>query len=139
MGFPHASAAMAIAISPAVGLAFGLAVAAANVSCAGSAPAGASCNQSSDCENGLACLYSLGSGCEVAKGQCLVPTSDCSGGGPGVVVCDCASIPVTCIPSSDALPVRTVTGPACATDATDATDGGAGDGDAGSPAADVSH
>jgi hypothetical protein len=120
---------MAVAVGLASSLAVGLAVClvgSTTASCAGSVPAGASCNQSSDCENGLACLYALGSGCDVAKGQCLIPTSDCSGAGPGVVVCDCASIPVTCIPSSDALPVRTVSGPACATDA-------------GSPDADASH
>jgi hypothetical protein len=137
MGFPHASDALAIAVGLVSGLPVALVLC---VSCAGSVPAGASCNQASDCENGLACLYALGSGCDVAKGQCLVPTSDCSGSVSGVIACDCASIPVTCIPSSDALPVRTVTGPACATDGgAGVGDGGPRAGDAGSPVFDASH
>ena len=83
------------------------------MSCAGSVPAGSSCDQSSDCESGLACLYPLGSGCGATKGQCLIPASDCSGGGPGVVACNCSGVVLTCIPSSDALPQQSTSGPAC--------------------------
>ena len=119
MAFTHDSAIVALAVPlvAAVGSALPLALAAACMSCAGSVPAGSSCDQSSDCESGLACLYALGSGCGVTKGQCLIPTSDCSGGGPGIVVCDCTGVALTCIPSSDALPQRSASGPACASDA----------------------
>jgi hypothetical protein len=91
--------------------------------CAGSAPSGAACSDSSQCETGLACLYALGAGCS-ASGQCVVPSSDCSGPTGDLSLCGCsgAVLDLTCIPSIAALPQRTATGPACAVDA--GTDGG---------------
>ncbi len=95
-------------------------------SCAGSAPAGAACSDSSQCETGLACLYTLGAGCS-AGGQCLVPSSDCSGPtDAGLSFCGCnGAILNPCVPGNLALPQRSATGAACALDA------GADAGDAG--------
>jgi hypothetical protein len=99
-------------------LALGIATA-----CAGQAPSGAACSDSSQCENGLACLYALAAGCS-ASGQCVVPSSGCSGPIDGLSLCGCngATLDLTCFPTSAALPQRTATGPACALDA--GTDGG---------------
>jgi len=90
----------------------------AAASCAGSAPSGASCTDSSECETGLACLYTLGAGC-TATGRCVVPSSDCSGTAVGLSLCGCGGAPLdlSCIPSIAALPQRTATGGACALDA----------------------
>jgi len=91
------------------------------VACAGSVPAGASCQASNECEPGLACLYALGAGCAspASTGQCAIPTNDCSGTGAGLVLCGCggAQLDLTCLPSSAALPQRTATGAACSSDA----------------------
>ena len=95
-----------------------------NVACTGTLPAGAPCSGSSECETGLACLYDLGAGCS-AGGQCVVPSSDCSGSSEGLSLCGCNGAPLnlTCIPSIVALPQRTATGMACIADAGhDATD-----------------
>ncbi len=93
-------------------------------SCTGLTPAGGPCSASSECETGLACLYALGSGCG-ASGQCVVPSSDCSGSSVGLSLCGCgAPLDLSCIPSIVALPQRTATGAACL------ADGGADAGDA---------
>lgn len=90
-------------------------------SCAGSVPSGASCTDSSECETGLACLYTLGAGCS-ASGRCVVPSPDCSGPAAGLSLCGCGGAPLdlSCIPSIAALPQRTTTGGACAVDGGDA-------------------
>jgi hypothetical protein len=90
----------------------------AATSCAGSVPSGATCTDSSECETGLACLYTLGAGC-TAAGHCVVPSSDCSGTAAGLSLCGCGGAPLdlTCIPSIIALPQRTASGGACARDA----------------------
>jgi hypothetical protein len=87
-------------------------------SCAGSAPSGAACTDSSECETGLACLYALGAGC-TAAGRCVVPSNDCSGTAAGLSLCSCGGAPLdlSCIPSIAALPQRTATGDVCARDA----------------------
>lgn len=87
-------------------------------SCAGSAPSGAACTDSSQCETGLACLYALGAGC-TAAGHCVVSSNDCSGSAAGLSLCGCggAALDLSCIPSVAALPQRTATGDACARDA----------------------
>ncbi len=91
---------------------------AACVSCVGTVPEGSSCTQSSDCESGLQCLYPLGSGCS-AKGQCLVPTNDCSFDITGLSLCACPGTVIdwTCVPSNAALGQRSATGTACGADA----------------------
>jgi hypothetical protein len=117
-----AAAIVAVGVAAAI-VAVGVA---AQPSCAGSAPSGASCTDSSECETGLACLYTLGAGCSAA-GRCVVPSTDCSGPAAGLSLCGCGGAPLdlSCIPSTAALPQRTATGGACAHDA------GADGGDAG--------
>ncbi|HTB77019.1 MAG TPA: hypothetical protein VK762_27430 [Polyangiaceae bacterium] len=107
-----------VAVSAIAALIVGIAA-----SCAGSAPSGATCSDSSQCESGLACLYTLGAGCN-ATGQCIVPLSDCNGpANVGLSLCGCNGATLDpCIPSNLALPQRTATGAACTLDA--GTDGG---------------
>jgi len=104
-----------------------LVLAATVAACPGEVPAGGSCASTGDCESGLQCRYSLGSGCS-ARGQCDVPTSDCGGTASGLILCACGSaLDLACIPSSATLTVRSATGAACSADAGDAGDASAND------------
>jgi len=97
-------------------------LAAAVAGCPGEVPAGGACSSTGDCQDGLLCLYPLGSGCST-KGQCDVPTTDCAGTAAGLILCGCgASIDFGCIPASATLSVRTATGSVCLLDGGDAGD-----------------
>jgi hypothetical protein len=77
-------------------------------------PEGYGCSSSDQCENGLACLSPLGSGCD-AQGQCSVPQTGCNGTFSGLIVCACAAAPLdlTCLPPNAELSQPTATGAVC--------------------------
>jgi hypothetical protein len=80
-------------------------------------PEGYACASSDQCEDGLSCLYPLGSGC-AAQGECSVPTTDCSGTTAGLILCSCGTEPLdlSCLPANAELLQPTATGAACAGD-----------------------
>ncbi|HEX3769940.1 MAG TPA: hypothetical protein VHV30_03700 [Polyangiaceae bacterium] len=94
-------------------------------------PEGYACGSSDQCEDGLACLYPAGSGCD-AQPTCTVPSNDCGGSTASLVLCACGTsmLDLTCVPSNLQLAQPTATGPACAVEGGIADGGTAGGPDA---------
>lgn len=86
--------------------------------CASPGVAGATCTTASECASDLQCLFPIGAGC-TSQGYCRIQSNGCLAGAQSLILCGCdkTTLDTSCIDPSAALPERTATGPACATEA----------------------